>query len=219
MIDAKLRLFIPSRAIALPVPLASAFDGDGRGFSYDEGTARAEIWVDIDNTPNPAQAITVKNIAFGRTARYPVDAVTDVGGKPFWWKDLKRDPFLQLEPAPEAEETLGVTPDTLSVTGRYDPGVFGLTPQVNVRFHVVGANPLEPLAPPFNCDLDLVVSATPLPAFSYSLKGSHDGFPCYEFYLNRRLVYSYDPVAAGSTPFALFAIGGIPVDVAPTLFL
>jgi hypothetical protein len=53
MIDARLRLFIPPRAVSVPLPVAGdvGFDGNNRSFSYGEGTARAEVWIDVDHSP------------------------------------------------------------------------------------------------------------------------------------------------------------------------
>jgi hypothetical protein len=215
MVDLRLRLFIPSRAIAVPMgPLSTGFDGDHRGFSYDGGTSRAEIWVEVDHSPFAPQIIaSVKRKAFGQTARYSIDKIVDVPGKPFWWKEIRRQPFLNVEMAPDAVATAEVTPDTLSVSGSIVTDAFGLSSFASVKLHVLGKNPLEPLAPPFNCDLDIRIARTGLPGYSYSIIGSHDGFPAYECYLDNRLVYSHDPVAFGSTPLSLFEEGGISVNV------
>jgi hypothetical protein len=138
MIDVRLRVFIPARAVSLPIgPLGTVgpvgYDGDNRGFSFDQGTSRAEI----------------------------------------------------------------------SAGGTLEPGPFGLIPNVVARFHLNGVNPLEPLAPAINADLAVVVSATGTSLTSYSISGSHDGFPAYEIYIAQRLVYSFDPVAAGTNPLNL----------------
>src|SRR6202166_4260147 len=39
------------------------------------------------------------------------------------------------------------------------------------------------------------------------LRGGHDEFPAYELYANGVLIYSYDPVAAGGTPWGLLGDG------------
>lgn len=208
MIDVRLRVFIPARAVAIPLsPLGliglAGFDGDNRSFSFDQGTSRAEIWLDVDNSPVSPTPITVKRLGFGQSARYDIAKIEDVPGKPFWWKAVRRDPFLQLEASPDAVDTAVVTIDTLSVSGVLEPGPFGLIPNVHVHFHLNGVLPLEPLAPAINADLDVLVSATGTSLTSYSITGAHDGFPAYEIYIAQRLVYSFDPVAAGTNPLNL----------------
>lgn len=221
MVDLRLRLFIPSRAISVPMgPLTTGFDGDNRGFSYDTGTSRAEIWADINHAPfaQPPLA-SVKRLAFGQTARYSMDKIADVPGKPFWWKTVRRQPFLDTEMLPDAVATAEVSPDTMSISADPVADAFGLSAFVSVKLHIKGKNPLEALAPPFDCNLDVRIARTGLPGYSYSITGSHDGFPAYELYLDRRLVYSHDPVSFGSTPLSLFEQGGITVNVPPTLML
>jgi len=91
MIDVHLRIFIPSRAVSIPLgPATSGFDGDNRDFSFDQGTSRVELWVDVDNTPSTNSPITTRRRAFGQTARYTPDKLEDVPGKPFWWKSQAR---------------------------------------------------------------------------------------------------------------------------------
>lgn len=208
MIDIRLRVFIPARAVSIPLgPLGpvgiAGFDGDNRSFSFDQGTSRAEIWLDVDNSPLSAAPVAIKRLAFGQSARYDAAKIEDVPGKPFWWKSVRRDPFLQTEASPDAVDTAVVNPDTLSASGAIELGPFGLIPNVHVHFHLNGVNPLEPLAPAINADLDVLVSATGTPALSYSITGAHDGFPAYELYIAQRLVYSFDPVAAGTNPLNL----------------
>jgi hypothetical protein len=219
MVDVRLRVFIPARAVFLPAgPLSSGFGGDNRGFSVDQGTSRADVFVDVDNTPTTTRPITINRLGFGESTRYSVDKIQDVPGKPAWWKEIRRDPFLHLEVAPDARATEQVSGSTLSVQGSLEPGLFGLVPNVRVKFHLAGTNPLEPLAPPINCDLDLLISATG-PLISYSLSGSHDGFPAYELYVSNRRIYEFDPVAAGTTPLSLIAIGDIPVNIPVTALI
>ena len=218
MIDLRLRLFIPSPAVAVAmgIPGMTGFGGDNRSFSFDQGTSRAEIFVDVDNSPLTQNPITIKRLAFGQSTSYSMHKLEDVIGKPFWWKNIKRDPFLQLQAPPDAMTTAHLNDSALSVRANLEPGLFGLVPNVKVKFHVSGTNPLEPLAPPINCDLDVSISATGVPLVSYSVTGAHDGFPAYELYLAQRLIYSFDPVTAGTSPLNLVAHGDISVNIPPT---
>jgi Protein of unknown function (DUF3238) len=220
MIDARLRLFIPSRAVSIPIgPAPVGFGGDNRGFSFDQGTSRVEIWVDVDNSPTTTNPISVKRLAFGESTMYHADKLQDVVGKPFWWKTIRRDPFLQLEASPDAVATAPVSESTLSAQGSLETGPFALIPNVRVKFHVSATVPLEALAPPINCDLDVLISATGTPFLSYSVTGSHDGFPAYELYISQRLVYSFDPESAGTNPLHLALVGNIPVNIPFTALL
>jgi hypothetical protein len=127
MIDVRLRVFIPSRAVAIPGPPgATGFDGDNRSFSVEEGTSRADLWVDVDNSPLTINPITIKRRTFGQTASYSLDKIQDVLGKPFWWKEIKRLPFFNTEMAPDAVATADVTDSSLSVHGDLEADPFGL---------------------------------------------------------------------------------------------
>jgi hypothetical protein len=220
MIDVRLRLFIPSRAVAIPIgPLGDAgFDGDNRGFSYDQGTSRADIWIDVDNSPIATRPINLKRMEFGQTRRYDKTKIVDVAGKPFWWKEIRRNPFLNTEDVPDAIATAEVNAETMRVTGTIEQGAFGIIPNIRVKLHTQGKNPLEPLAPPFNCDLDVLISATGTPLISYSISGAHDGFPAYELYISQRPVYFFDPVTQNTNPLNLF-IQNIIINIPPTVLI
>jgi len=41
-------------------------------------------------------------------------------------------------------------------------------------------------------------------AIDYELNGKYDGFPGYESYIQKSLVYSHDPIAENQTPLSLF---------------
>lgn len=221
MIDVKLRLFIPSRAILIGAPLVGdvGYDGDNRGFSFDQGTARAELWVDVDNSPLAPSPMSVKRKAFGQSAMYVKDKLEGVAGKPFWWKNIKRNPFLQTEEVPDRLLTAEVSERTLRASARLEATPIPVISNVRLSLHVDGANPFEPLAPPFNCDIDVLISATATKLFTFSITGSHDAFPAYELYIEQRLVYSHDPVETGGSPLDLFPIGGVAVNVPPAVFV
>jgi len=219
MIDPRVGLFVPSRAIYLLMePLNTGFDGDNRDFSFDAGTSRAEISVDVDHSPFGQTFIAAeKTEAFGQTARYSIDKIADVPGKPFFWKAVRRVPFLDIEVEADARATAPVSADTLAVSAKATADAFSLLSFVVVSLHVKDTNPLEPLAPPFYLTLDVKISRTGLPGYTYSLTGSHDAFPAYELYLALRIVYKPDPVSFGSSPLSLFEQGGIIVNVPPTV--
>jgi hypothetical protein len=222
MIDVKLRVFIPSRAVLVPLPVAGdiGFDGDNRDFSYDEGTSRAELWVDVDNSPLAASPVTVKRREFGESRWYVKDKLVDVWGKPFWWKAVRRNPFLQIEDSPDGIATAVVTGSSLSVTGAIESSdPFGLIKNAHITFRVNAAVPFEVLAPAIDCRFDILMSATGLPAFAYSVTGFHDGFPAYELYLQQRRVYAFHPVQAGTSPLNLAPGREVQVNIPLTAFV
>lgn len=222
MIDVKLRIFIPSRAVLVPLPAVDTigFDGDNRGFSYDQGTSRAELWVDVDNSPYAANPVMIKRRAFGESRYYVREKVVDVVGKPFWWKAIRRNPFLQTEDLPNGAATALVTDESLNVTGAIEPAdPLGLLKNVRVTFRVNGALPLSAVAPAIDCQLDVLLGATGLPATTFSVTGYHDGFPAYELYIQQRLVYSFDPEQAGTSPLNLAPGGEVRVNVPTTVFV
>ena len=218
-IDVKLRIFIPSRAVLIALPVAGevGFDGDNRGFSYDSGTSRAELWVDgiYSDQSNP---IRIKRRAFGESKYYVKSKIVDVPGKPFWWKAVRMLPLLpDLEEAYDGVSTAVVTDANLRVTGGFELPPLGLVPVLRISFLVNATNPLEALAPAIDCELNLFLMQSSEGHITFSLKGEHDGFPAYELYVNRQRLYSYDPVAAGKSPLALAPPTDVMVDIAPTL--
>lgn len=114
-----------------------------------------------------------------------------VPGAPAWQRTLR--------PGAVALETrqLTRTPDNLNLTHTQDAEVS------NLRFTVDGGNPLFPAAP--NIDADLLLQIRPEPGgFAAKLSGGHDRFPGYVLKINGKVLYEFDPVAAGSSPDSLF---------------
>jgi hypothetical protein len=119
MIDVKLRLFIPSRAVIVPLPLIGdvGFDGDDRTFGYAGGSSRAELWIDADNSPFTQSPVTVKARGFGESKMYARHKLESVAGRPFWWMNVKRDPFLHIEESADRVATAPLTDQSLRVSG------------------------------------------------------------------------------------------------------
>ena len=214
-LDVKLRLFIPSRAVQIPLPVVGdvGYEGDNRDFSYDGGTSRAELWIDAIYSASTNNPVNIKRRGFGESMEYVKDKLVDVIGKPFWWKAIRKEPFTQIEVLPDRTATAVITDKSLSVTGQMEMPALGLMPVLHLHFHVDAAMPLDALAPAINCDLDVFLVVSGLNMVTYSIKGTHDGFPAYELYIERNRVYSYDPVKAGASPAELAPIGGIQVNV------
>jgi hypothetical protein len=221
VVDVKLRVFIPSRAVQIPLPIAGdvGFDGDNRDFSYDSGTSRAEMWIDAVFATDSKNPIRIKRRAFGQSAEYVKTNLVDVTGKPFWWKAIRKDPFLNIEALPDRTGTAIVSDASLRVAGQIEVSPLGIIPVLHIVFHINAANPLEPAAPAIDCDLDLFLAVSGQNIITYSLKGTHDRFPAYELYLEQNLVYSYDPTKEGGTPADLASIVTQQVNISWTTLL
>ena len=73
------------------------------------------------------------------------------------------------------------------------------------------------LAPAINADIVVSFNLDSDGYIEYAVSGSHDGFPAYELYINQQLVNSWDPIAEGTSPFALNPPEDVTVNVPPTI--
>ena len=64
--------------------------------------------------------------------------------------------------------------------------------QVSVHLHGGAANPLVPAAPAIDWDLTVTIDTSGAKPH-WTIKGSHDGFPAYEVYVNGQTIYTYTP--------------------------
>ena len=87
--------FIPSPIIVFG---GLAFSGDGRGFSYDGGTARADLLLHLpinveEISSKPGVSFSTEPVqeyaVFGRSEQYPLQScrgcMEQVEGRPSWW--------------------------------------------------------------------------------------------------------------------------------------
>ncbi|HEB81817.1 MAG TPA: hypothetical protein ENJ11_03025 [Gammaproteobacteria bacterium] len=203
-VDIKLRVFIPSPAVSLNMPIGNDFAGDDRGFAYSGGSSRAEIHATLTfGTELGWPRLQTDAIAFGETRAYDPDDTLDVSGKPDWWKAIK------AEATPVETDTLARTSDNLDIAASYTypPTAESYWPDGPIAamayLKVDGSNPLVSLAPAINAELYLYIKEVNGKLY-YKLSGSHDGFPAYELYVDECLVYTHDPVAEGNSPASLF---------------
>jgi hypothetical protein len=215
-VELKMRVFIPCEVLTAPSFTGTrAFAGDGRDFSYSGGTSRAELVANITYSPGAVQTVSRQ---FGLSSEYnPSDCVA-VPGKPDW--------FLALNPGATAiaSDTLAVTDDDLSVVlgagASTTEAAFSVArPSTVVNINLDGALPLVTGAPAIDATLyvHLISDGGRLKGL---VRGSHDGFPAYEIYMNQVLVYKFDPVAAGTSPINLMppediTVQGTEVDIGP----
>lgn len=201
--EIKLRVFIPCRAVpAIGLTGRRAFAGDDRGFSYDEGTSRAELVGRVTlGAAGAPPTVSLVSRSFGRSEEYSHDDLVDVAGKPDWYKSLREGA------TPLAADTLVAGDDNLKIElgagSSTTESVFSALENTTVvTIGLAGALPLMTGAPAIDATLYLHLKSVG-GRLRALVHGSHDGFPAFELYVNRQLVYSYDPVAAGSSPDAL----------------
>ncbi len=228
--DIKLRLFIPAPAAGtpgedwgirdyLPDALNAYFGGDDRGFSYSQGTSRAEIHARAIFRTDKSGSFSngeylryVKTPKWGTSHQYQQDDVVSVPGKPFWWFDVKDGATpSKSDTLKRTTGNLGISEGGSSASEQYAGAVLGHDIQA-WTLKVAGALPLIP-SPDINCDLTLMIMYKgAAEGFSYKVIGDHDGFPAYELYLEGNLIYSHDPVAEDQTPASLIAPSEYNVD-------
>jgi N-acetyl-anhydromuramyl-L-alanine amidase AmpD len=211
MVEIRYRVFIPSPLIQGPNSdydlgrLASGedFSGDNRGFSYDQGTSRAEITATLMlDADSGISGLTTVSRHWGESKAYDSSYTYHVDGKPDWWMDR----HAGLEPARRA--TLAVTDDNLSISrgaSTTTRSILAMTSQSSaVSIKVAGALPLISPSPDIDADVCVYLKRGPDGGIQAMVVGDHDGFPCHELYINRQQIYTYDPVAAGNDPSNLF---------------
>lgn len=192
--DVKLRIFIPAPAV--DGPGINPMGGDGRSFDYSAGTHRAVIHAKVHagTSASHSPAVTIVDRGWGASSEYRQSDVTAVSGRPGWYKNLRG------APAPIRRATLPTTSSNLTVGAR-SVSLGGGVPAVKIKLHAAGALPLLPMTPNIDADLDVFLSHRG--RWNYMIRGSHDGFPAYELYIDRRRVYSHDPIARRQTPLSL----------------
>ncbi|KRD41348.1 hypothetical protein ASE38_17225 [Cellulomonas sp. Root930] len=210
-VEIRYRAFIPSPLIKGPNsdydlgPLASGedFSGDGRGFSYDQGTSRAAITATLAlDGAGRISGLTTVSRHWGESKAYDSSYTYHVAGKPEWWVDK----HAGLEPVRRA--TLAANDDNLSISlgaSTLQRSILATVSESNVvSIKVAGALPLISPSPDIDADVCVYLKRGPDGGIQVMVVGDHDGFPCHELYINGQQIYTYDPVAAGNDPSSLF---------------
>lgn len=210
-VDLKLRVFIPAPVAIVTVPVTggempgqSAHGGDGRGFQATGGTSRAEITAryNFGNGEGRGRLSDVHR-SFGESTNYERSDTVVVPGKPEWYRDLR--PGAQ----PIERGTQAVTDGRLKVElgGSSFHGILSVAENaVVVTFNLHANDPIVTGSPDIDATLAVLIKVDG-DRIKVRVNGGHDEFPAYELYANGTLVYSYDPVAAGGTPWGLFGDG------------
>ncbi|MEV6871526.1 peptidoglycan recognition family protein [Amycolatopsis sp. NPDC051128] len=149
-VEIRYRVFIPAPVIKGPnseynlgpIPSGEDFSGDGRGFSYDRGTSRAEITATLTlGTDNSMSGPTTVSRRWGESKAYDSSYTYHVEGKPEWWLDKQAG----LEPLRRA--TLSVSDDNLSISRGASSMLRQLLAETSqskvVSIKVAGALPLQ----------------------------------------------------------------------------
>lgn len=222
-----LPVFIPAPIVAHPTTPAGnlirgvtrAFAGDGRGFSYDSGTSRAELTVQVP-VKEPSGAATLDTANFQQVAKFGTSHEHDASecftclwniqhpaGRPGWWWE----PVASHPPKIKGTATLQQSSDNL----RADVQQAGSS-KAEVTLLVAAGNPLVTGAPDIDAKLtvtlELRTDGSSQPAkqvfWRAGMQGAHDGFPSYEVYVNGNRLYGY-MAGFGASPNNLFP----PMDV------
>jgi hypothetical protein len=209
-VDVRFRIFIPSPAILMEVPVLSdrAFSGDGRGFSYDAGTSRADLHAGVRLRQQGRPAIAMHRREWGESHEWNVADTVAVSGKPSWWRDLVSGA------RPTDSDRLAASSSNLDLTigGTLTDNVeVSMTDATVVSFMADGGLPLASVSPNINADMRLHIKVEG-GRLKAKLIGSHDGFPAYEVYVARQRIYGYDPAAAGADPISLMPPQDVDVD-------
>jgi N-acetyl-anhydromuramyl-L-alanine amidase AmpD/V8-like Glu-specific endopeptidase len=208
-VDVKYRFFIPSPIIDAPT---AVFGGDGRSFSYEEGTSRGEIHARYQLPRGGGRpTLTVLDRRWGESIEYVYNDTVHPSGKPDWWREKRQDKFVALID----RATLAVSDSNLRIwegtesTALYEEAV--REQAWLLALHADGSLPLSAQAPAINSDLTLLLRLKD-GAVQARLSGEHDGFPAHECYVNGRLFYAWDPVAEGTSPMSLAPPMDVEVD-------
>lgn len=203
-VDVRLRLFIPAPAVALVPQVGDHYGGDGRTFGYDGGTSRAEVRGTLKfGTDHTWPEFDISKIEFGETKAYEAADTTEVADKPSWWRSVNPGAAVKdSRTLPRSNDNLAAQPSY--TFPRFDGGDGPLGPTAAVLyFRIDAANPLATPSPAIDAEIRLELKEYN-GKLHVKLAGHHDGFPAYELYVDRCLVYSHDPTGDDS-----------PVDLLP----
>lgn len=197
-VEVKLRAFIPCQAVDEDDPFDflqdTMFGGDGRSFSYNNGTSRVEQIVTVSTDPladdirlNPEKTWVVTTTQYSED-----DAVEIPDQKEDWCKGLKPGAVI-LDSIPQP------VPDMATASrSPFEKDV------VRVHLDVDVGNPFAlGIYPNTTASINIYIRQESGKSPQYRIIGRHKGFPAYEIYLNKKLVYCHDPLRSGDSPYSL----------------
>lgn len=229
MVELRLRAFVPSPiwepgfgfpllGLAHAALLLIRFNGDGRGFSLDGGSSRADLPVRLQVDANDLSVISFDEGRlghFGEAEVYLASDTQDIEGGPEWAerKDEGVRPWLGLA------GQLPRTPQNMAATVTSEPGTLVVSLKIAARAYFPFAEEFIALLPDVEIDLGIgsfdakdalrAIIQAGLPdidadlrirlskredgELQYQVSGAHDGFPAWELYVNGEVAYQFDP--------------------------
>lgn len=215
-VNLKIRVFIPAPVAIVTIPGTdsempgqSAHGGDGRSFQLDGGTSRAEVTgIFHFGDSSGSTRLTDVTRTFGESANYNREDTVVVAGKPGWYRNLRPG----AKPIQRGTQTVTDAKLNLELGGGSFHGILSMAENaVVVTFNIHASDPIVTGAPDIDATLALLIKMDG-DRVKVRINGGHDEFPAYEIYANGTLVYSYDPVVAGGTPWGLFGDGNWDVN-------
>ena len=191
--ELRLRTYIPSEAVNVDVfgQSPSKFINGGG----NKTTQSAFLSFESNGRLGPGGRGTTSDVY--TTNLYNKDQGFHIEGAPSWkWG---------LEDGEEDDPVNTATADPISEP-KITPEPEGNTYSVDFNFEATNPLPPPPLTtsitPAINAGINVSVSKT-AGNIDYEVKGSHDGFPAYELYIDDAQVYNYNPLEANDGPIAL----------------
>lgn len=188
--------FIPSDHLLDPIYSDRAYGGDGRGFSKSSTSFRMRQKVTIvtfqEDDADGLKDGTAQNL-IGVTRWYQISTSVTNG---------------VLTAAAKADTVKGtplMVDFAFASTNGMQIAVTRLTNRkVRVDFSASAGNPLQLGAPAIDWAFTVTVDSTNSSVPTYTLTGSHDGFPGYDVYIGSQLIYGHDPTVTGDGVGSLF---------------
>lgn len=196
-------------------PFGVRYRADGPGFSYDRSEYRTRHVLIFDPSKvTPSDTLSGRH-GVGATAVPKGFVIRDdprVGLSVSFIPMLSPPSTMRPYPLMYNLELERATADRLTSLHWYfrraANGSFRIRMEANAT-NPVAASRYFSVVPAINYTVDVHFAADR----SVTVSGTHDGFPAYDFYLQRRRFHQYDPITVGASPLSLF--GFVP-DVAIT---
>ena len=207
--------FIPHNNVEDPRPLiGTLFKGDNRNF----GTPPRAVWDENGShrTQQRFQVIADQTIdsnglvdnAFGANAdgNGNSDRYVHIGETKSFDPDTSVDASGNLTATALADTAPGaplmIDKATAPQTEVWLENAHFITPKkFAVKCRCEASNPLVTGSPAISYTINITIDRS---TGTYSMEGSHDGFPAYEIYINGKRVYQHDPLATGDDLNSLF---------------
>jgi hypothetical protein len=201
-VELRFAAFIQCPVVAAPPVPYPYYHGDGRGFDYDATVKASRVWVELTATP---AGIRWMQKGVGETRAFTSDQIATSG--------TGACPYSTIgEPKPADRKT--ASDEEIGATAVWQGKTLD-TGTLTITLDASASNPIAIGAPAADAIIDVVVEFVNGAPTTYRVKGDHDGFPAYELYLGRTLVYSHDSNALAQTPLSLFPPMEFPVNVGP----